>query len=244
VAWWGQDGYFQAAPAVERATREASEQLAAGGVQVVAAEPPDIERAMRLFLGLVSADGLSWMRDLARHSKIDWEVRRQMWLGRLGSRSRWALGKLLSWTGQPTLGKLLASTGPRTPYEIEALETEAQSYRQAFWDALETATGGPVDAVLTPPHSLAALKHGSGLDLLPAASYTYLPNLLGVPAGVVPWTTVRNDEQHEPRSKRDLSQFRALRNTATSAGLMVGVQVFAREWREDIVLALLKTLKA
>ncbi len=243
VAWWNDDGYFKAAPAVERATREASEQLALRGIEVVAAEPPDIERAMRLFLALVSADGLAWMRDLAKFGRIDWEVRRQMWLGRLGSTSRTVLGKLLSWTGQPTLGKLLASTGPRSASEIDSLIADAVDYRSTFWDALENSTGGHVDAVLTPPHALAALKHGSGLDLLMAASYTYLPNLLGEPAGVVPWTTVRVGEQDEDRPRRDISQLRALRNTATSAGLPIGVQIFARGWREDIVLALLKILE-
>ncbi len=247
VAWWNDDGYYKAAPAIERAVGEASERLAAQGVEVVSAQPPDIERAMRLFLSLVSADGLVWMRDLAKFGRIDWEVRRQMWLGRLGSTSRAVLGKLLGWTGQPTLGKLLASTGPRSASEIESLIGEANDYRQTFWDALETSAGGRVDAVLTPPHSLAALKHGSGLDLLPAASYAYLPNLLGIPAGVVPWTNVREDEQVDEKQKglgrRDISQFRAMRNTATSAGLPVGVQVFAREWREDMVLALLKVLE-
>ena len=243
IAWWSDDGFFAPAPAVARACRETSELFASRGIEVAAAAPPDIGRAMRLFLGLISADGLRSMRAAAGHDKLDWEVRRQMWLGRLSGLPRRVLGGLLKLTGQPTLGKLLELTGPRTENEIADLQTELRDYRSTFWSALEEATGGRVDAVLTPPHALAALRHGSGLDLLPAASYAYLANLLGAPAGVAPWTRVRDDEQRYGGGRWDLSKRRARSNTQTSAGLPVGVQIFAREWREDIVLALLKLLE-
>jgi fatty acid amide hydrolase len=244
IAWWNDDGYFAPAPAIARATREAGEYLVRNGVEVVTVEPPEIDRAMRLFLGLIGADGLRSMREAAGHDKLDWEVRRQMWLGRISGWPRRLLGRVLDLSGQPTLGKLLASTGPRTASEIAAMQADMNDYRATFWESLEQATGGPVDAVLTPPHALVALRHGSGLDLLPAASYAYLPNLLGAPAGVAPWTMVREDEQHYTGSRWDIALHRAHRNSYHSAGLPVGVQVFARDWREDVVLAVLKTLEA
>lgn len=70
-----------------------------------------------------------------------------------------------------------------------------------------------------------------------------LYNLLGMPAGVVPFTLVRPGEESDRPSSRDLVE-RTLRKTEQgSAGLPVGVQVVARHWREDLVLAIMRELE-
>ncbi len=52
------------------------------------------------------------------------------------------------------------------------------------------------DALLLPPVACVATPHRDIRDLIFALSYSFLPNLLHYPAGVVPVTTVREDEQH------------------------------------------------
>lgn len=52
------------------------------------------------------------------------------------------------------------------------------------------------DALLLPPVACVATPHRDIRDLILALSYSFLPNLLHYPAGVVPVTTVREDEQH------------------------------------------------
>ena len=67
--------------------------------------------------------------------------------------------------------------------------------------------------------------------------------MLGVPAGVVAATRVREGEESDRPPSRDRSDRAAIRVEAGSVGLPVGVQVVARHWREDVVLAVMGALE-
>ena len=118
---------------------------------------------------------------------------------------------------------------------------EAQAdYRRRFLAELDR---GGFDAIVCPPLALPALTHGAAYYLTTAGSYSMLYNLLGMPAGVVPLTTVRPGEDTLRRAGRDVVD-RAARNVERgSAGLPIGVQVAARHWREDVVLAVMAALE-
>jgi fatty acid amide hydrolase len=90
---------------------------------------------------------------------------------------------------------------------------------------------------------LPALRHGDSADTPLAASYCYLPNLLNMPAGVVAATRVRAGEESDRPASRDRVDRTAGAVEAGSAGLPIGVQVFARPWREDLVLAIMQRLE-
>jgi fatty acid amide hydrolase len=119
----------------------------------------------------------------------------------------------------------------------------ADDYRERFWSALDSAfDGGPVEAILSPPHALPALRHKTALPLLTAASHCFLANVLDAPSGVAPMDRVTGDEAAEElASRRGRSLYERLcrSNAQGSAGLPVGVQVTARPWRDDIVLAVM-----
>jgi amidase len=76
------------------------------------------------------------------------------------------------------------------------------------------------DVILCPVNALPAMKHGSedGQDLRPF-SYTMTYNLTGWPGAVV-------------------------RGGTSPEGLPIGVQIVARPWREDIVLAVARLLES
>jgi fatty acid amide hydrolase len=122
------------------------------------------------------------------------------------------------------------------------LVQERNQYRQRFLAALDAER---FDALLCPPHALPALTHGSSGTLNPtnAGSYAILYNLLGLPAGVTPITRVRPGEESERSTGKDSVERAACTVEMNSAGLPVGVQVVARPWREDIVLALMAALE-
>lgn len=61
------------------------------------------------------------------------------------------------------------------------------------WEKAVTDAG--LDAVILPAVALPALPHGTSRELTLAFSYTFLANLLHWPAGVVPATIVRPDEE-------------------------------------------------
>lgn len=142
--------------------------------------------------------------------------------------------------GQPRTAQLLASIGKRSADEYWRLSAARAGYAERFFAAWSVAR---LDAVICPPHALPALRHGSSAHLAVAASYCYWANLLGVPAGVVPATRVRVGEESDRPTSRDIVDREASRVEAESAGLPVGVQVAAKPWREDVVLAVMAALE-
>ena len=62
-------------------------------------------------------------------------------------------------------------------------------------------------------------------------------NALGMPAGVAPITRAQAGEESDRPATNDKAVQTALAAEQGSAGLPVAVQVAARHWREDIVLA-------
>ena len=76
------------------------------------------------------------------------------------------------------------------------------------------------DVIMCPTEAFPALSHGQGQheDVQRGWSYTSAYNMTGWPAAVV-------------------------RGGATSDGMPIGVQVVARPWREDVVLAVAQLLE-
>lgn len=68
-------------------------------------------------------------------------------------------------------------------------------------------------------------------------------NVVGFPAGVVPVTRVRPGEESDRAAGRGPVVRKALEVERGSAGLPVGVQVVARPWREDVVLAVMAAIE-
>jgi fatty acid amide hydrolase len=241
VAAYTDDGFFPAAPALRRAVREAAAALRERGAEVEEFHPPDVPHAMRLYYGLLSADGAAWARRLLGRGRRDRRVSALIQLVRVPGWSRPVLAALARGLGQHCLADFLRSVGSRSTDRYWRLVDERTRYRARFLAALDA---GRIDAILCPPNALPALPHGRSYDLLAAGvSYTALYNLLGMPAGVVAATRVRAGEESDRAPSRDLVE-RAARIVETgSAGLPVGVQVVARHWREDVVLAVMGALE-
>jgi fatty acid amide hydrolase len=79
VAMFADNGFFTAAPALRRAVREAADALRARGVTVDEWQPPDVEAAWRIYLGLAFGDGMSSARRMLKGSRLDWRIRGIVW---------------------------------------------------------------------------------------------------------------------------------------------------------------------
>ena len=102
---------------------------------------------------------------------------------------------------------------------------------------------GRFDAIVCPPFALAAVPHG-GYMAGPALSYSMLYNLMGMPAGVVA-ATRRSPARKATAPPAGMSSSKPARAAeADSCGLPVGVQIVARHWREDLLLAVMAALEA
>lgn len=247
VAWFDDDGYFRPAPAMRRAVREAAEALAARGAVVEEWRPPDVQRAMDLYFGLLSADGAAWAWEYLRtEGKHDRRIRDLAYLAGLSGFVRGMLAGTLALFGQRRMAERIRSLGARPTGSLWRLVTERDAYRERFFEALGWGGGRPgaargYDLLLCPPSPHPALTHGASYHLTGVSSPSILFNVLGVPAGVVAATRVREGEEHDrssgARRLRDGVERAARTVEEGSAGLPVGVQVVARPWREDLVLA-------
>ncbi len=241
IGMWTDDGYFPVSPAIRRAVEEAGAILQECGATVEPFTPPNMEEAVNLYIGLMSADRGASLRRLLRGSQVDPNVRRLLSLAKIPNFLRGVVVQGLRSVGQLWPSKLVAAARYGSADDFWQLSHRRQVYQQQFMDVMAR---GRYDALLCPPHALPAMRHGDAVDLIPAAANTFLMNLLGVPAGVVAATRVRADEQSDRPKSRDLVVKKALRAEAGSAGLPVGVQVAAGHWREDIVLAVMAALEA
>lgn len=243
VAYYTDDGSFTPAPALKRAVEQAAEALRAAGAQVTAWSPPAVQEALVLFGRILLGDRMAGMkRALAGSAKAP-QVAQLLLSASIPSLLHSPLRGLLRALGQETMAGNLEAAGPAGAGDYWR-NVEAQlAYQTQFAAALDEATGGPFDVILAPPSSLPAFTHGATRDLLTAGAYASLYNLLGYPAGVVPFTRVSAAEESDRVPGRDLVQRLAHRVERGSAGLPIGVQVIARPWQEHIALAVMHALE-
>ena len=114
----------------------------------------------------------------------------------------------------------LTATGPRSPKGFKKL----LAHREQIVTYMQN-TAEEFDAIICPVSSLPALQHGTAARLVAAASPCLLANLVDLPAGVVPVTRVRGDEQSGRAFSFDRVLRTAIKNDIDSIGLPVGVQV-------------------
>lgn len=241
IGYYTDNGYFSASPALQRAVEEAAEALRKRGAHVAPTQAPDARQALSIFLGAASAGGGKDYKRLLGKEKPLPQVAGLF-------QGIWSPPLVLS-----ILQKIMASRGQR--YLADAMQSINPCSADAYWNVVETRNEyrarfhrhldqAGFDAILCPPFGLPALTHGSSEHLyVPAASYAYTYNALGAPAGVVAATTVQPGEESTRQASPDKADITAIQVERGSAGLPVGVQVVARHWREDIVLAVMAALE-
>jgi fatty acid amide hydrolase len=148
--------------------------------------------------------------------------------------------RLLEAMGQPTMADFLKHFGHTHVAEYWDLVEAQMDYQRRFANVLDR---DGIDVILCPPCALPAYRHGASNELGVAGGYAILYNLLGYPAGVVPFTPVRKEEEVGRMRSRDRVEQAALKVEQESAGLPVGVQVVARPWREHEALAVMQAIE-
>jgi fatty acid amide hydrolase len=214
--------------------REAVAKLEARGARVQKWNPPDIEQARALVFGLLSADGFAgFARGLGRDPR-DPRIQKIEMAATKTRLVSWALAA----SGRKRLRReIVAHYGHNDADHYFQLVEATLDYRARVLEAF-----AQYDVVVCPATSLPAFRHGAVEELVLAGAYTCLYNLLGWPAGVVPATRVRAGEESDRPSSRDPMDRAAAETERGSAGLPIGVQVAARPWREDLVLACMHAL--
>jgi fatty acid amide hydrolase len=241
VGFYADDGRFTPGPALRRAVHEAAAVLRGLGATVEEFRPPEVAEAMRVYYGLVFADGLACMRRWLGNGRRDGRIQFLLTGAAVPTWLRPVLAWMLNRAGRRHEADFFRLVRRRTLSLAGYWElVEAQeAYRARFLATLEDRR---LDVLLCPPNGLPAPPHGS---LVPTytSSYTQLYNVLGMPAGVVAATRVRPGEESDRPASRDPVERAARGVELGSTGLPVGVQVVARHWREDVALAVMAALE-
>ncbi|HEX6309755.1 MAG TPA: amidase family protein [Longimicrobiales bacterium] len=240
AAYYVDDGTFAVAPAVSRVVREAAHVLKERGASVAEWQPPDVGEAVHLCFALYSADGGRGISETVGRDRMDPRLRKLVAVAKMPGPARAAARRLLEAVGQPTMGRFLEHFGHTHTARYWDLVEAQMDYRRRFAEALDRAG---IDVILCPACALPAFTHGASNDLGLAGGYAVLYNLLGYPAGVVPFDRVRKDEEVGRKPSRDRVEKAALKVERESAGLPVGVQVVARPWREHQALAVMRAIE-
>jgi fatty acid amide hydrolase len=240
VAYYDDDGCFPASPAIRRIVAEGARALRSLGAEIVPWTPPDVTEAMRLYFGLLTAEGSRPHRRALAGTEAAPQLKSMLTSLGMPRPVRLLTGVALKALGQERMSEILKSVGEKSAAELDRLIQARERYCLRFRKALEADR---FDAILCPPAALPALLHGSSSDLNGFDSYARLYNLLGMPAGVVAAGRVRAGEESDRIPHRDSVDRAAARTEKGSAGLPVGLQVAAPWWREDIVLAVMGALE-
>ena len=240
IGFWQDDGHFTPSPAVRRGVREAADALAAAGVETVPFDPPDVREAAGLYFSLMGSDGGALFRRMLSSTRADPRALLPARMGRVPTRVLRAAGAVAAVAGQEELALAGGNWGRRSVDEYWRLSAERDACVDRFLAAMDRAG---VDALLCPPYPLPAIRHGASLNLGPVWTAALLFNLLGMPAGIVPASRVRSGEESDRRRSLRAATAVARASERGSAGLPVGVQVAARHWREDVVLAVMAALE-
>jgi fatty acid amide hydrolase len=190
------------------------------GVEVVRLDGSLATEAAWLHLALLSADGGADIRRLFAGTLPIPPVARLLRLAGLPMWLRPLLAGLSQTVGGGIEAVALRATGPRRGAALASLCGRRAAFATRFASLV-----APYDALVCPVSALPALPHGTAARLLVAAAPCLLANLLDLPAGTVPVTRVRPDEELGRVGSRDRVVRAAAAADHGSRNLPVGVQV-------------------
>jgi fatty acid amide hydrolase len=246
LAMWTDDGMIPPSPALQRAVREAAHALRERGAVVEELSPEEVQAALAIdhafdmYVSLLAADGGAGARRLTEGSPLDWRAARISWLAGLSPPMRAVVSRALRLRGQQWLSRIVNHARGRS---TDGYWTLIDHKNKLVRHSVRWLRSRRFDAILCPPHALPAPPHEKAIDLLAAASYAFLFNLLGLPAGVVSLTRVAEGEDAPRPTTSDQVLRQAAATDRGSVGLPVGVQVVGMPWREDVVLAIMQALE-
>ncbi|KAM4022197.1 fatty-acid amide hydrolase 1-like [Anomaloglossus baeobatrachus] len=238
------DGSTMATPSMRRAVLQTKVLLEKAGHKLVPFTPPSVELSLfGLSLKGLLADGGSTFLDNFKGDRVDPNLRTQVMTYSFPS---W-LKSLLSILVRPLFPRLSLvlqnSRGMSSVKELWKHHVDVEVYRQEFiahWKA------HGLDVLICPILG-PALTIGYPGKLSSAVSYTILYNLVDFPAGVLPVTTVTDeDEEALKKYKGHHNDFwdKLLKKAMTdSVGLPVAVQCVALPWQEEQCLRLMKEVE-
>jgi fatty acid amide hydrolase len=235
VGWYDDDRFLTPAASVRRGVAEAVRALQNRGAKVIPFDPPNIIELTYLYFASVSSDGGTTLERLLAGDPVVPQLKTLRSIAKLPAIARATLAAFMASQGEARIERLLVNLKKKTVAEYWQLAKRRSDLRFEMSRAWDKAG---IDAVICPAHATPAIRHLASKDFALGGCYSMLYNLLNFPAGTAPVTRVRPDETERPGPSDRLDRAAAAQEK-DSAGLPICVQVIARPYREDVVLALM-----
>jgi fatty acid amide hydrolase len=239
VGYFLSDGIFEPMTAVKRGVSEAVEKLRSLGAEVVEFEPPKTFYAEEIFTRILAADDAKLFTKILDGEKPMPQLKNMFMLAQASPFKRKAINSAVKFFGQKSAARLIPYFGGSGAEHLREWAEKQAFYRAEFLAAMDREN---IDALIGPAAALPAFLHDSYDKVGLGGTYTLLYNVLGFPAGIARISEVRKEEAVGRRAGVDLRERTAAKTESMAEGLPLAVQIAARPWREDIVLALIESL--
>ncbi len=239
IGYYLSDGIFEPMAAVRRGVSEAVEKLKSIGAEVVEFAPPRLDYAEEIFLRILTADDAKLFTKVLDGEKPLPQLKNMIMLAQASPLKRKAIGSAAKMFGQKSVTRVIPYFGGRGMEYLREWAEKQAAYRAEFLTAMDAEN---LDAIIGPVCALPAFLHDSVDKIGLGGTYTLLYNVLGFPAGVARISEVKKEEATGRKARFDIQKISAAKAEKLSEGLPIAVQIAARPWREDVVLALIESL--
>lgn len=239
VGYFLSDGFFEPMPAVKRGVLESVEKLKSFGIEVVEFNPPKFEQCEEIFYRILTVDGVENFYKLLDGEKPVKQLKDMMSLASSPSWKRNSVKNLAKIFGQKNLSRLIAYFGGRGEEFLQKWGQERANYQGELEAGMDKEN---IDAILSPMAALPAFLQNSVDKIGLGGNYSILHNVSGFPAGVARVGKVQENEAVARKTSLDLVERSTAKTEPLTAGLPLSVQIAAKPWREDIVIALIEKL--
>lgn len=245
IGYFKTDNWFEPCETSKRALNETIKKLEKAGHECVPFDPPtDGWYNYGLLVQINAAEGnfKSYLEALEGEDII-LEYTTLVRSSNVPNWLRWILCTILDARRAHLLGS--SRSGGISVFELWKKAADLLALREAWSNAFQAAE---LDAIVYPGFPIPAVPHGTSGDLTAAVSYMFLPNLLLWPAGVVPVTTVKEEEQHYrmedlPVNQRDKFATMTAKLMEGSAGLPIGISVMTPAFQDEKCLRVMKEIE-
>jgi len=231
------DDVLPASPSVQRAVNEAVDHLKDIGCQVAPFRPPCTREMIFTYLGLLSADGAKSLASQVDFDDLDPALHVLWKMARLPHSVK-KVAALGARAVDRDIADLLSGFGEKSVFELWQLVARARTLAKQVFDAWNLHD---LDVVIAPPFATPPMPHGMSREFTVGGAFAFHFNFLQWPSGSMPITTVRPGEVRD-KAKGKLARV-AQECERGGEGLPVGVQIAARPYREDLILAVMQALE-
>lgn len=147
----------------------------------------------------------------------------------------------------PRVKHLFENSKERSVYELWCLVADLLEMRTKWASAVEAAG---LDAIIHPAIPIPAVRHGMSAKIA-CISYLLIGPMLLWPTGVLPVTTVLEDEQHYyedspedlPPNQRDFIARLTAQEMKGSVGMPINISVLTPAYRDETCLRVMKEIE-